>query len=215
MKRVAVIGPPGAGKTTFARRLADKTGLPLIHLDAHFWNPGWVPTPREEWRARHAELLSPDEWIIDGVYPGTLEERVAAADTVIFLDVPRAALYVAGAQANGFEPRDGSPRHGGGLPGEMGRRVPRLHLDIPKKIPDQDSVGPAELAARQRGRSNDARPGTGVVPVERRRALITPPPPTPSAGRGRRRGCRRAPRSPSLSQPFRRRRRFPSSWLRW
>ncbi len=89
MKRVAVIGPPGAGKTTFARRLAEQTGLPLIYLDAHFWNPGWVPTPRDEWRARHADLLAQDEWIIDGVYMNTLAERVAAADTVIFLDVPR------------------------------------------------------------------------------------------------------------------------------
>ncbi len=89
MKRVAVIGPPGAGKTTFARRLAAQTGLPLIYLDARFWNPGWVPTPRDEWRARHADLLAQDEWIIDGVYMNTLAERVAAADTVIFLDVPR------------------------------------------------------------------------------------------------------------------------------
>ncbi len=89
MKRIAVIGPPGAGKTTFARRLAGKTGLPLIHLDREFWNPGWVPTPDDEWRARHAALLERDAWIIDGVYTGTLEERVAAADTVIFLDVPR------------------------------------------------------------------------------------------------------------------------------
>ncbi len=89
MKRLAVIGPPGAGKTTFARRLAEKTGLPLIHLDQEFWNPGWIETPRDEWRAHHAELLTQDEWIIDGVYIGTLQERVAAADTIIFLDVAR------------------------------------------------------------------------------------------------------------------------------
>lgn len=90
MKRVAVIGPPGAGKTTFALRLAETTGLPLVHLDRHFWRPGWVETPRDEWRSCHAELLAQDEWIIDGVYMNTLEKRVAAADTVIFFDVSRA-----------------------------------------------------------------------------------------------------------------------------
>ena len=89
MKKVLVIGSSGAGKSTFARRLGDITGLEVIHLDRHFWNPGWVETPKLEWRERVAELLGGDSWIIDGNFGGTMEMRLAACDTVIFLDMPR------------------------------------------------------------------------------------------------------------------------------
>jgi adenylate kinase family enzyme len=89
MKKVLVIGSSGAGKSTFARRLGEITGLEVIHLDRHFWNPGWVETPKPEWRDRVAELLSGESWIIDGNFGGTMEMRLAACDTVIFLDMPR------------------------------------------------------------------------------------------------------------------------------
>jgi adenylate kinase family enzyme len=89
LRRVLVIGSGGSGKTTFARRLAERTGLPLIHLDALYWRPGWDPTPAEEWRAKVAELLRAERWIMDGNYGGTLDVRLEACDTVIFLDVPR------------------------------------------------------------------------------------------------------------------------------
>ena len=89
MRRVLVIGSGGAGKSTFARRLARCTGLPLIHLDAIYWHPGWVETPREEWALVVEKLVSGDEWIIDGNYGGTFEQRLAACDTVVFFDMPR------------------------------------------------------------------------------------------------------------------------------
>jgi len=89
MRRVLVIGSGGAGKTTFARALAARTGLPLVHLDAHYWRPGWVETPDAEWRAAVAVLLAGDSWIMDGNYNGTFDLRAAACDTVIFLDRPR------------------------------------------------------------------------------------------------------------------------------
>jgi adenylate kinase family enzyme len=60
IKKVLVIGSGGAGKSTFAKRLAAKTGLPLLHLDALFWHPGWVETPKDEW-LRRIEHLSADE----------------------------------------------------------------------------------------------------------------------------------------------------------
>ena len=88
-KRVAIVGSGGAGKSVLARRLGDLTGLPVYHLDALNWKPGWVETPKEEWRALVAELATRERWIIDGNYGGTMEARIAAADTVIFLDFSR------------------------------------------------------------------------------------------------------------------------------
>jgi adenylate kinase family enzyme len=90
MRRVLVIGSGGAGKSTFARRLGERAGLPVIHLDRHFWHPGWVETPKDEWRRRVEELCAGESWVMDGNYSGTLEVRLAACDTVIFLDLPRA-----------------------------------------------------------------------------------------------------------------------------
>ena len=89
MKRILVIGPGGSGKTTVARRLAECTGLPLVHLDALYWRAGWQPTPAEEWRVVVRQLVTADEWIIDGNYGGTLDLRLEACDTVVFLDLPR------------------------------------------------------------------------------------------------------------------------------
>jgi adenylate kinase family enzyme len=89
VKRVAVIGSGGAGKSRFARELGERTALPVIHLDRLYWKPGWVPMPEDEWRAVHAELIEPDRWIIDGNYGSTMEQRIAVADTVVFLDLPR------------------------------------------------------------------------------------------------------------------------------
>lgn len=89
MKRILIIGSGGSGKTTFAKELAERTGLPLIHLDQLFWSPGWVPTPDEEWDALIQRLIAQDQWIMDGNYGRTLPMRFAAADTIIFLDLPR------------------------------------------------------------------------------------------------------------------------------
>src|ERR1700692_4950235 len=71
-RRVAVTGMAGAGKSTFSRALSAKTGLPVIHIDVHFWKPGWVPTPEDEWREEERELLAGEEWIVDGNYHLTL-----------------------------------------------------------------------------------------------------------------------------------------------
>jgi adenylate kinase family enzyme len=89
MHRVLVIGSGGAGKSTLAARLARRSGLPLIHLDACYWRPGWVEPPQDEWAQTVAQLIADEQWIMDGNYGGTLEQRLAAADTVVFLDLPR------------------------------------------------------------------------------------------------------------------------------
>jgi adenylate kinase family enzyme len=90
MKRVLVIGSAGAGKSTFSRRLGARLGLEVIHLDVAHWRPGWTEPPKDEWRRKVEELCRGESWVIDGNYSGTLEPRLAACDTVIFLDLPRA-----------------------------------------------------------------------------------------------------------------------------
>lgn len=89
MKRVLVIGSGGAGKSTLARRLADRTGLPLVHLDALYWMSGWRAPPKQEWARTVGHLVRQDAWVMDGNYGGTLDRRLAASDTVIFLDLSR------------------------------------------------------------------------------------------------------------------------------
>ena len=86
MNRVLVIGAGGAGKTTLARRLARCTNLPLVHLDTLYWRPGWEPTPREEWRSKVEALARSEQWIMDGNYESTLDIRLPACDTVVFVD---------------------------------------------------------------------------------------------------------------------------------
>jgi adenylate kinase family enzyme len=90
MRRVLVIGSGGAGKSTFARRLGARLDLPVIHLDANYWKPGWVETPKDEWRRKVERLVEGNAWVIDGNYSGTLDVRLAACDSVVFLDLPRA-----------------------------------------------------------------------------------------------------------------------------
>ncbi len=88
MRKLLLIGPGGSGKSTLATQIGAHTGLPVIHLDALYWRPGWIEPTREEWRATLAALLAQDAWVMDGNFGGTLERRLAAADTVIFFDLP-------------------------------------------------------------------------------------------------------------------------------
>ncbi len=88
MKRVIIIGCPGSGKSTFARKLHEITELPLYHLDMLYWKPDRTSLPKDVFRSKLAELLRKDCWIIDGNYASTMEQRMQACDTVIFLDYP-------------------------------------------------------------------------------------------------------------------------------
>ena len=86
--RIIVLGCPGSGKSTFARALAARTGLPLIHLDSVWWRADGSHISRDEFDRALAELLAGEKWIIDGDYSRTYEVRLRAADTVIFFDYP-------------------------------------------------------------------------------------------------------------------------------
>lgn len=89
MRRILVIGSSGAGKSTLSRRLGALLGLEVLHLDSFYWSAGWVEMEKGPWRERVAELARREAWVMDGNYSGTLEERLAACDTVVFLDMPR------------------------------------------------------------------------------------------------------------------------------
>ncbi|MCG7343759.1 topology modulation protein [Sporosarcina sp. ACRSL] len=95
MNRVMVIGvSPGVGKSTFARMLGELTGMEVTHLDRHYWKPGWVEAPAEEFSAAQHEIVKRDRWIIEGNYTSTIDIREPHADTVIYLELPmRICLY--------------------------------------------------------------------------------------------------------------------------
>lgn len=84
-----IIGCCGAGKSTLGKRLRQKTGLELIHLDQKYFSPNWVEPSPEVWADRVAEMAKKDNWIIDGNYGGTMDIRLEAADTILFLDRSR------------------------------------------------------------------------------------------------------------------------------
>lgn len=89
MKRIVVIGSGGSGKSTFSRRLGEVTGLPVVHLDRLYWHPGWVKTEESKWKEILEREIAKPQWIMDGNFGGTREMRMAAADTIIILDLPR------------------------------------------------------------------------------------------------------------------------------
>ena len=104
MKRVIVIGCTGSGKSTVSRALHNKTGIPLYHLDMMYWNADKTTVEKSVFLERLSAVLEKDEWIIDGNYGSTMELRMAACDTVIFLDYPLEVCLA------GIKERRGKPR---------------------------------------------------------------------------------------------------------
>lgn len=89
MKRISIIGCPGAGKTTFSRELSQSTGLPLMHLDFMYHDQTYTyQTDKDSWRARVLNEIEKRQWIIDGNYKSTFDIRLSRSDTIIFLDYP-------------------------------------------------------------------------------------------------------------------------------
>lgn len=88
MRRITIIGCGGSGKSHLARTLAAKLGVRPTHLDTLYYDSDWNPLPAEQFAELQRELVTGPQWVIDGNYASSLPIRLAAADTVIFLDLP-------------------------------------------------------------------------------------------------------------------------------
>ena len=89
MNRVLVIGCPGSGKSTFSRALHQATGIPLFHLDRMYWNADGTIVDPSVFHERLKSALQNDAWIVDGNYASTMQQRMQACDTIVFLDYPK------------------------------------------------------------------------------------------------------------------------------
>ena len=108
MKRIIVIGCPGSGKSTFSKALHQRIGIPLYHLDMLYWNKDKTTVDKSVFLERLSEVLQHNQWIIDGNYSSTMELRLQACDTVIFLDYPL-ELCLAGIRERQGKPRSDIP----------------------------------------------------------------------------------------------------------
>lgn len=88
MQKIIVIGNAGSGKTTFSKALAEKTNLPLVHLDKIFWCGKWRHISKEKFDEILGKELKKDSWIIDGNFNRTFPRRLKYCDTVFYFDLP-------------------------------------------------------------------------------------------------------------------------------
>ncbi len=108
MKKVIVIGSPGAGKSVFSQKLSNITKLPLYHLDMLYHNTDGTHISKEEFEEKLRKIFKTDKWIIDGNYQRTLEMRISECDTVFLLDFPT-EICVAGAESRVGKKREDLP----------------------------------------------------------------------------------------------------------
>lgn len=128
-----MIGSGGAGKSTFATRLGVLLKLEVIHLDSLYWSPGWVEMPKEEWRTTVEDLIKKDSWIMDGNYGGTLDTRLAACDTVIFLDISRLICVWRVLKRRALYRRESRPDMAEGCPEKVNMEFIKWIWDYPRK----------------------------------------------------------------------------------
>jgi len=156
VQRVVVLGMGGAGKSVLARRLGAAWALPVLHLDAVFWGPGWRPTPPEVWWEVVAGLAAGERWVIEGAYPEVAEVALPRAQLAVLLDLPRRVTLPRLLR----RPLRRSDRNRGDLPRGLGHLVDRDNLSWAWQWPERER--PAVVAAL------DAFPGDVVVLASRR-----------------------------------------------
>lgn len=126
MKKILVIGCPGAGKSTFSRKLSATTGLPLYYLDMIWHLPDRTTLDREEFVRHINHIMNGDEWIIDGNYLHTLPLRLSYCDTVFFFDIP-VDICLSGAEARVGKEREDMPW----IENELDSEFRRWIMDFP------------------------------------------------------------------------------------
>jgi adenylate kinase family enzyme len=131
MKKVAVVGCGGSGKSHLARQLGGILGAPVTHLDAVYYDDEWNALPKEKFAARQQELVARPSWVIDGNYNSTLPIRLEACDTVVLMDVPTlAALWgIASRQI-----RHGAGHKGNGVHNRITRAVIRYVITYRRRM---------------------------------------------------------------------------------
>ncbi len=87
-RRIAVVGVSGSGKSTYARELSERTGLPLYHMDRLFWRDDWQAVPEAKYLAAHRLLIAEQAWIVEGYIDPAMADRAVAADLIVYLDFP-------------------------------------------------------------------------------------------------------------------------------
>ena len=92
VQRVSVVGNSGSGKSKLGAALAARLGVPYVELDSIFHQPGWTELPRDEFRERVGALAAGEAWVIDGNYTAVRDLVWARADTVVWIDLPRALV---------------------------------------------------------------------------------------------------------------------------
>lgn len=108
MKKIIVIGSPGAGKSCFSRELTLLTNIELFHMDNLYWHEDKTHISHEELVSKLNDIMTNDTWIIDGNYISTLELRIKEADTIFYLDYPT-EVCIEGIKARVGKKRDDIP----------------------------------------------------------------------------------------------------------
>ena len=93
-ERIVIIGSAGAGKSTLAQKLGSLLNIQVIHLDCYFWQPKWREKPRGTRIEILKKLVQDECWIIEGTYLSSSDSRLYAANTIIFLDMPRYLCFL-------------------------------------------------------------------------------------------------------------------------
>jgi adenylate kinase family enzyme len=137
VRRIAILGPPGAGKSWLARQLAGILDVPVIHLDRLYWKPGWVPTPDPEWEAIQRRELERDSWIADGIQEERIEPNLwlDAADTIVFIDASPATC-IRRATKRRLDSADGPEMPADCKPAPFYKAFPRFlrFLDVYRRV---------------------------------------------------------------------------------
>lgn len=132
MNKVLIIGCPGAGKSTFARKLSEKTGLPLYYLDMIWHKADRTTVSTEDFDSALTDIMSTGQWILDGNYLRTMPMRLEKAETVFFFDLPL-DICLAGAIARLGKDREDMPWKDDELDDEFRQWIldfPESHLPI-------------------------------------------------------------------------------------